>query len=200
MKHGSHGSQGSQGTNGRRPRTRGGKRPSSSRNVFDSNGPSIKVRGSAQQVLDKYLTLARDAQTSGDRVQAESYLQYAEHYYRVLNSDQSAGNQGGGNQGGGNQRGGNQGGGNQGGGNQGGGNQGGGNQNNQQQNRPDQNGGGAVEVVEVAEVVEADASATESKPEEAAQDSSGKAQAAPRSKSKAKPRSKPKRAKAAVPA
>ena len=54
---------------------------------FESNGPEVKVRGSAQQVLDKYLQLARDAQSSGDRINAEGYLQYAEHYYRIINSD-----------------------------------------------------------------------------------------------------------------
>ena len=82
------------GSNGRRPRSRGGKRPSNARSVFDSNGPDVKVRGTAQQVLDKYLTLARDAQSSGDRVQAEAYLQYAEHYFRILSADQAASNQG----------------------------------------------------------------------------------------------------------
>ncbi len=55
---------------------------------FESNGPEVKVRGSAQQVLDKYLQLARDAQSVGDRVKAEGYLQYAEHYYRIVNEAQ----------------------------------------------------------------------------------------------------------------
>jgi len=55
---------------------------------FESNGPEVKVRGSAQQVLDKYLQLARDAQSSGDRVKAEGYLQYAEHYFRIVNEAQ----------------------------------------------------------------------------------------------------------------
>ena len=79
--------------NSRRGRSRGGsgKRPSSSRHVYESNGPDVKVRGTPQQILDKYLTLARDAQSSGDRVLAESYLQYAEHYFRILNAD-GAGN------------------------------------------------------------------------------------------------------------
>jgi len=76
--------------NNRRPRSRGGKqRHQGGRNNFESNGPEVKVRGTAQQVLDKYLLLARDAQTSGDRINAESYLQHAEHYYRVLNADQA---------------------------------------------------------------------------------------------------------------
>lgn len=85
------------GTNSRRGRSRGnGKRhPSSKNQSFESNGPDVKVRGSAQQVLEKYLSLARDASSSGDRVTAESYLQFAEHYYRVLTASQG-GNQGGG--------------------------------------------------------------------------------------------------------
>lgn len=52
--------------------------------VFDSAGPEGKVRGTPQQVIDKYLSLARDAQTSGDRVVAENFLQHAEHYQRLL--------------------------------------------------------------------------------------------------------------------
>lgn len=52
--------------------------------VYDSAGPEGKVRGTPQQIIDKYLTLARDAQTSGDRVAAENFLQHAEHYQRIL--------------------------------------------------------------------------------------------------------------------
>ncbi|MCW8861231.1 MAG: DUF4167 domain-containing protein [Rhodospirillales bacterium] len=72
-----------------RPRSRGnGKRPSHRpNNVVDSSGPEVKIRGSAQQVLDKYLSLARDATTSGDRVRAENYFQHADHYYRVLHAN-----------------------------------------------------------------------------------------------------------------
>ncbi|MEL6324231.1 MAG: DUF4167 domain-containing protein [Pseudomonadota bacterium] len=51
---------------------------------FESNGPDVKIRGSAQQILEKYQQYARDAQSSGDRVAAENYLQHAEHYSRVL--------------------------------------------------------------------------------------------------------------------
>jgi hypothetical protein len=54
---------------------------------FDSNGPDVKVRGNAQQVVEKYLTLARDASVAGDRITAESYYQFAEHYYRVMNAN-----------------------------------------------------------------------------------------------------------------
>jgi len=72
----------------RRSRSRGGKqRQGSGRNNFESNGPGGKVRGTVQQVLDKYMGLARDAQSSGDRIGAESFFQFAEHYFRVLNAD-----------------------------------------------------------------------------------------------------------------
>ncbi|MBL6931347.1 MAG: DUF4167 domain-containing protein [Rhodospirillales bacterium] len=54
---------------------------------FESSGSDNKVRGSAQQVLDKYLTLARDAMSAGDRIAAEGYFQHAEHYHRILNPD-----------------------------------------------------------------------------------------------------------------
>lgn len=56
---------------------------------FESNGPDVKIRGSAQQVLDKYLQYARDAQTSGDRVMSEAYFQHAEHYQRLLSAMQA---------------------------------------------------------------------------------------------------------------
>ncbi|MFV0280816.1 MAG: DUF4167 domain-containing protein [Rhodoblastus sp.] len=52
--------------------------------TYESNGPDVKVRGTAQHVAEKYLQLARDAQSSGDPVMAESYLQHAEHYYRLI--------------------------------------------------------------------------------------------------------------------
>ena len=51
--------------------------------VFDSNGPEVRIRGNAFQVYEKYQALARDATSSGDRVKVESYLQHAEHYYRI---------------------------------------------------------------------------------------------------------------------
>ena len=57
--------------------------------AFDSNGPEgIKVRGAAQSVYEKYQQLARDAQTAGDRVLAENYLQHAEHYFRLIRAMQ----------------------------------------------------------------------------------------------------------------
>ncbi len=56
--------------------------------VFDSSGPEGKVRGTPQQIIDKYLVLARDAQLSNDRVAAENFLQHAEHYTRMLGEAQ----------------------------------------------------------------------------------------------------------------
>ena len=63
----------------------------SSNKVFDSNGPDVKLRGTAQTVAEKYMQLGRDAQSSGDSVSAESYYQHAEHYYRVWASSQPVG-------------------------------------------------------------------------------------------------------------
>ena len=59
---------------------------------FESNGPDVKVRGNAAHVAEKYLQLARDAQSSGDSVMAENYLQHAEHYFRIVSSAQQAQN------------------------------------------------------------------------------------------------------------
>ena len=56
---------------------------------YESNGPDVKIRGTAQQVADKYTALARDAQSSGDRVIAENYLQHAEHYNRLIAAAQA---------------------------------------------------------------------------------------------------------------
>ena len=52
--------------------------------VFDSAGPEGKVRGTPQQIIDKYLSLAHDSQLSGDRVSAENFQQHSEHYSRLL--------------------------------------------------------------------------------------------------------------------
>jgi len=70
-----HGGNGHNGTRRINPRV----------HTFDSNGPDVRIRGNAMQITEKYLTLARDAQAGGDRVLAESYLQHAEHYQRLLN-------------------------------------------------------------------------------------------------------------------
>lgn len=54
--------------------------------TFDSNGPDVRIRGNAYQVLEKYLALARDATAAGDRIAAENFYQHAEHYYRLINA------------------------------------------------------------------------------------------------------------------
>ncbi len=51
---------------------------------LESNGPDVKIRGTAAQIYEKYAQYARDAQSGGDRVRYETYLQHAEHYYRVM--------------------------------------------------------------------------------------------------------------------
>ncbi|KAA2211507.1 DUF4167 domain-containing protein [Teichococcus oryzae] len=63
-----------------------GHQPMNRNHVFDSNGPDMRLRGTAQQLFEKYLQLGRDATSGGDRVMAESYFQHAEHYFRILNA------------------------------------------------------------------------------------------------------------------
>ena len=79
-----------QGPNNRRSRGRGPRRPHPNQNprqqTFDSSGPDIRIRGNAYQVLEKYLAMARDATSAGDRIAAENYYQHAEHYYRVISA------------------------------------------------------------------------------------------------------------------
>jgi hypothetical protein len=58
--------------------------------TYESNGPDVKIRGTAHHVAEKYLQLARDAQSSGDPVMAENYLQHAEHYFRLIAAAQTA--------------------------------------------------------------------------------------------------------------
>lgn len=67
-------------------RTRGRSRKSQSplSRVYESNGPDVKIRGSASHIAEKYVQLARDAQSSGDPVAAENYYQHAEHYFRLI--------------------------------------------------------------------------------------------------------------------
>jgi hypothetical protein len=70
----------------------GGKKYMPPRNqTFDSNGPEIRIRGNAHQVLEKYLALARDCSAQGDRIAAENYYQHAEHYFRVINNQNQNG-------------------------------------------------------------------------------------------------------------
>lgn len=79
-----------QGQNSKRSRGRGSGRRSNvptRHQTFDSNGPSVRIRGNAYQVYEKYLALARDATASGDRITAENFLQHAEHYFRIINAD-----------------------------------------------------------------------------------------------------------------
>ena len=96
------------GPNNKRPRGRGrggkqhhhnagggggGRQPDQHFNIhrtIDSNGPDIKIRGNAHHIYEKYLQLARDANSSGDRIMAENYLQHAEHYYRLIMAAQAA--------------------------------------------------------------------------------------------------------------
>src|SRR5512146_1763869 len=52
--------------------------------LYESNGPDVKIRGTASHIAEKYLQLARDAQGSGDPVSAENYYQHAEHYFRII--------------------------------------------------------------------------------------------------------------------
>ena len=73
--------------NGQNKRMRGrnrGKSHNPLTRVYESNGPDIKIRGTASHVAEKYVQLARDAQSSGDPVAAENYYQHAEHYFRMI--------------------------------------------------------------------------------------------------------------------
>ncbi|WP_338662779.1 DUF4167 domain-containing protein [Pararoseomonas sp. SCSIO 73927] len=73
------------GGGGPRPQ-HNGNQPMNRNHVFDSIGPDMRMRGTAQQLFEKYLQLGRDATGSGDRVMAEGYFQHAEHYFRILNA------------------------------------------------------------------------------------------------------------------
>jgi len=74
------------GGGGRGPGPGSGPRPPHRSQTFDSNGPSVKIRGNAYQVFERYIAMAREAQTSGDRIAAENLYQHAEHYYRIMNA------------------------------------------------------------------------------------------------------------------
>ncbi len=73
-----------QGQNNKRARGRGRKQQSATNRTYDSNGPDVKIRGTASQIAEKYVALARDAQVGGDPVASENYLQHAEHYLRII--------------------------------------------------------------------------------------------------------------------
>lgn len=78
------------GNNTKRPRSHprsNGRKPPNPNRALESNTPDgVKVRGNPSQLYERYSGLARDAQSSGDRVSAEAFLQYAEHYFRILNA------------------------------------------------------------------------------------------------------------------
>ncbi len=82
--------QGQQNRRGRNRSGGGGRKPQSAltRN-FESNGPNVKIRGTAAHIAEKYLALARDALSSGDIIVAESYFQHAEHYNRIIMAAQA---------------------------------------------------------------------------------------------------------------
>lgn len=73
----------------KRQRGRGRKPQHNNNRNFESNGPDVKIRGSASHIYDKYMQLARDATSSGDRVMAEAYYQHAEHYLRIVQANQA---------------------------------------------------------------------------------------------------------------
>src|SRR6056300_20599 len=69
---------------GRRGNTSGNHNYVPNRNTsYESNGPDVKLRGNAQQLHEKYMALAHDAATSGERISAEAYTQFADHYFRL---------------------------------------------------------------------------------------------------------------------
>lgn len=71
-------------------RSGGGRKPhpmSGGQRNFDSNGPDVKIRGTAAHIFERYCQLARDANASGDRIAAENYLQHAEHYFRIMTAN-----------------------------------------------------------------------------------------------------------------
>ena len=76
------------GQNNKRMRGRNRKSHNPLTRVYESNGPDVKIRGTASHIAEKYVQLARDAQSSGDPISAENYLQHAEHYFRLIASAQ----------------------------------------------------------------------------------------------------------------
>jgi hypothetical protein len=86
---GSGGGSGSGNNNNNNNNNNGRKGPNPLTRNYESNGPDVKIRGSAQQIAEKYATLARDAHSAGDRVMSENYLQHAEHYNRIIAAAQA---------------------------------------------------------------------------------------------------------------
>jgi len=79
--------------NGNRPLGQQQRPPPRGQN-FDSHGPDIRIRGTAHQIFERYIALAREAATAGDRVAAENLYQHAEHYFRVSNASRDGEPQG----------------------------------------------------------------------------------------------------------
>lgn len=80
---------GQQNRRGRSRNNNGRKGQSPLSRNFESNGPDVKIRGTASHIAEKYMALARDAMSSGDQVMAENYLQHAEHYNRIIMAAQA---------------------------------------------------------------------------------------------------------------
>lgn len=78
-----------QGQQNRRSRGRGRKQQNPLARNYESNGPDVKIRGTANHIAEKYASLARDMLSSGDMVTAENYLQHAEHYTRIIMAAQA---------------------------------------------------------------------------------------------------------------
>ena len=81
---GRNGGGGGGGGHHHKPQHHNPNRPPNRNQIFDSSGPDVRVRGNAHQVFDKYQALAREAAASGDRIMAEGYWQYADHYFRMI--------------------------------------------------------------------------------------------------------------------
>src|ERR1700680_457953 len=79
--------------NGNRPHQQPQRTPQRN-HFFDSNGPNIKIRGSAHQIFERYIALAREAAISDDCIAAENFYQHAEHYFRVANANREGTQQG----------------------------------------------------------------------------------------------------------
>jgi hypothetical protein len=82
------------GSDGRPRRSYNGNRPFQPQQqrsqTYDSNGPSVRIRGSAQQLFERYVALAREAAISGDPIAAENLYQHAEHYFRLANASRDS--------------------------------------------------------------------------------------------------------------
>ena len=78
-----------QGQHNKRARGRGRKPQNPANRTYDSNGPDVKIRGTAAHIAEKYQSLARDAQVAGDPISAENYMQHAEHYSRIIAAAQA---------------------------------------------------------------------------------------------------------------